>query len=178
MRLICQTSALNYSMCLSDKSPSETFTIQCVDQLDSERQKPRRETITAEKSTGESEIIRLQHTHRSGLRGKCECLYERGTILQISYLRWSHSCVTLARSFAHSSTKKHHHHSFILSLCSFNELFMTMNTKILSIQTLFVNEYSHIWFPRASIYQLMGISAGNNDHLPCWEEGWQFVHLS
>lgn len=31
---------------------------------------------------------------------------KRGTILQMSYLRWSHSCVTLARSFAHSSTKK------------------------------------------------------------------------
>lgn len=178
MRLICQTSALNYSMCLSDKSPSETFTIQCVDQLDSERQKPRRETITAVRSTEESKIIRLQHTHRSGLGGKCECLYERGTILQISYLRWSHSCVTLARSFAHSSTKKHHHHhSFILSLCSFNELFMTMNTQILSYKHYSLMN-THIWFPRASIYQLMGISAGNNDHLPCWEEGWQFVHLS
>lgn len=41
----------------------------------------------------------------------------RGTILWLSYLRWSHSCVTLARSFAHSGTKKHQqqqHHSFIL----------------------------------------------------------------
>lgn len=111
--------ALNYSMCLSDKSPSET--------------------ISSTQLTGK--ITRLQH--RNALRGKCA----KGTILRLYIFKRSHSCVTSARSFAHSSMKKKKKppsSSFIHSLCSFNELFMTMNTQILSIQTLWVNEYSHI----------------------------------
>lgn len=42
-----------------------------------------------------------------------------GAILPFVHFNWSHSCVTSARSFAHSSSMKkkshhHHHHSFIL----------------------------------------------------------------
>jgi len=184
MRLICQTSALNYSVfewqitfwnlhkseCGSARL-RETKTQTWNDYSWKEHRREQNYTFTVRAHT---------HTHtEKRSQGEIWVSVKRDNTANVIF-----KMITQLRNFSavictqQHKKHHHHHHSFVLSLCSFNELFMTMNTQILSLQTLWVNEYSHIWFPRTSIYQLMGISAGNNDHSPCWEEGWQFVHLS